>query len=317
VGYTSAVEMSQLKVLFLAARPKFLIASAAPVLVGSAMGYSVSGFFNPLYFVLALLAIMALHAGANIANDYYDHISRNDWVNVNPTPFSGGRRFIQQGILSPRATLLESLFFLTVGSAIGVLLVLLTQSVFILILGLAGLLGGFFYTARPIQVGYRGVGEFVIAILFGLLPVYGSYYLQAGVVDLTPLLPATIVGVLIFLIILVNEFPDQAADAAVNKKTLIVSLGVSAGAWIYRVMLIVSFLPAAAMLSRPLTFYAGLFYLFTLPLAVVAIRAASPAELAKPGRYRASQLTVIMHTLGSLALAAGLLIPRLWPLARV
>lgn len=150
----AATERSKLAILFLAARPKFLTASAAPVLVGSALGYAVTGSFHPLLFVLAILAILALHAGANITNDYYDHISGNDWLNVNPTPFSGGRLFIQKNILSPKATLLEALFLLTIGAAIGVIIILLTQSVFILILGLAGLLGGFFYTARPIQLGY-------------------------------------------------------------------------------------------------------------------------------------------------------------------
>jgi len=98
--------------LFLASRPKFLVASVAPVLVGSCLGYAVAGAFQLHLFILALLAIMALHAGANMTNDYFDHTSRNDWVNQNPTPFSGGRRYIQQGILSPRATLLTALFFL-------------------------------------------------------------------------------------------------------------------------------------------------------------------------------------------------------------
>jgi len=303
-----AHEASKLRVLFLASRPKFLTASAAPVLVGSALGYAVTGTFHPLLFVLALLTIMTLHAGANVTNDYFDHVSRNDWLNENPTPFSGGRRFIQQGILSARTTLLEALFLLTVGSAIGLVIVLLTQSVFVLFLGLAGVLGGFFYTARPIQLGYRGVGEFVIALLFGLLPVYGSYYLQAGMIDTVALLPAVIVSVLIFLVILVNEFPDFPADAAVNKRTLVVCFGVQASVWIYRGMLVASFVPAVAMLTDRVTFFAGLFYLLTFPIAVLAVKAVNKTDLAKPGRYRASQITVVMHTLGNLALTVGLVV---------
>jgi len=165
---------SRLLIFFLASRPKFLVASAAPVLVGSAAGYAVIGTFQPILFVLALLAIMALHSGANITNDYYDHLSGNDWVNKNPTPFSGGRRFIQEGTLSAKATLLAALFCLAAGSAIGLVILYLTRSVFILVLGLIGLLGGFFYTARPVQLGYRCIGEPVIALLFGLLPVFGS-----------------------------------------------------------------------------------------------------------------------------------------------
>ena len=303
-------DKSGLITFFRASRPKFLTASAAPVLVGSALGYAMTGSFHPLLFTLALVGIMALHAGANITNDYFDHLTGNDWVNKNPTPFSGGRLFIQQGIMSPRATLLEALFLLTVGAAIGVILILFTHSIFILSLGLAGLLGGYFYTARPIQLGYRGMGEFVISALFGLLPVYGSYYLQSGAIDAVPLVPAVIVSILIFLVILINEFPDLSADAAVNKKTLVVWLGIPVCVWIYRITLVASFGLAMTMLSRRLTFCAGLAYLLTAPLALMAIKAANPADLAKPGYWRASQVTVAMHSIGSIALAAGFVLFR-------
>jgi 1,4-dihydroxy-2-naphthoate octaprenyltransferase len=300
---------SKLLILFLATRPKFLVASAAPVLVGSALGFAISGSFSPHPFILALLATMALHTGSNLANDYFDHTSRNDWLNRNPTPFSGGSRFIQDGILSPKTILLLSLLALTIGSAIGIYIVFLTRSVFILILGLIGLLGGFFYTAPPFRLGYRSIGEPAIAILFGLMPVYGSYYLQTQTIDIIPLTPAVIVGLLIFLVILINEFPDVSADAAVNKRTLVVRFGIPASIWIYRIALISSYLVATLtmLIYRPFTF-AGFLYLLTLPAAIVAIKVANKEDLLTPGRYRASQLTVFLHILGSLAIAAGFII---------
>ncbi len=301
-------ENSKLINLFHAFRPKFLTASAAPVLVGSSLGYAITGSFNFGLFILALLAIMALQAGANMANDYFDHISGNDWANKNPTPFSGGSRFIQQGLLSARTTLLEALFLLALGSAIGIVIVLLTKSLLILILGVIGLLGGFFYTAPPIKLGYRCVGEPVIALLFGLLPVFASYYLQTGKIDIIPLLPAAIVAILVFLIILINEFPDFAADASANKKTLIVRLGVPASVWIYRIALISGFIFTAAMLIYRSMFFAGLLYLFTLPVAVLAVKAANKKDLIEPGQFRASQITVLLHTAGSLALTIGFII---------
>jgi 1,4-dihydroxy-2-naphthoate polyprenyltransferase len=299
---------SRLVIFFLASRPKFLVASAAPVLVGSALAFAATGNFSPYLFVLALLAIMFLHSGANIANDYFDHTSRNDWLNQNLTPFSGGRRYIQQGILSPKATLLLSLLALTAGAIVGIFIVYLTHSIFILILGLIGLLGGFFYTAPPLRLGYRSVGEPSIALLFGILPVYGSYYLQTQVIDVVPLIPAVIVGILIFLVILINEFPDVAADSAVNKRTLVVRLGVPASIWIYRIAITSSYLVATAMLFyRPFVF-AGFMYLLTLPIAIVAIKVANKNNLLTPGRYRVSELTVFLHTLGSLTLVAGFII---------
>ena len=301
-------ENSKFITLFHASRPNFLAASAAPVLVGSSLGYAITGSFNFGLFILALLAIMALQAGANMANDYFDHISGNDWKNNNVTPFSGGSRYIQEGILSPRTELLAALVALAAGSVIGLIIVLLTKSLLILILGVIGLLGGFFYTAPPIKLGYRCVGEFVIALLFGLLPVFASYYLQTGNIDIIPLLPAGIVAVLIFLIILINEFPDLAADTAVNKKTLIVRLGVPASVWIYRIALISGFVFAAAMLISRSMFFAGLLYLLTLPVAVLAVKSANIKDLVKPGLFRANQLTVLLHTAGSLALTIGFII---------
>ena len=296
-------------ILFLATRPKFLVAGAAPVIVGSCLGYATLGSFNVLLFLLALFSIVLLQAGANMANDYFDHASGNDWANKNVTPFSGGSRFIQQGLLTPKAMLLAALAALAFGCAIGVVILILTQSVFILVLGLIGVLGGFFYTAKPIQLGYRAVGEFVIFLLFGLFPVYGAYYLQTQRIDAVALVPGILVGILIYLIILVNEFPDVTADAAVNKKTLIVVFGVSASAWVYRIALIASFVIAIATAALyPPMFYAGLLYLLTLPAAVAVLKAVNKEDLAKPGQYKASQITVLIHTIGSVTLAVGFVV---------
>jgi 1,4-dihydroxy-2-naphthoate octaprenyltransferase len=125
-------------------------------------------------------------------------------------------------------------------------------------------------------------------------------------------LPACIVAILIFLVILVNEFPDLAADAAVGKKTLVVHFGIAASVWIYRIALFASFVIAAAAILTDRTFvFAGSFYLLTLPLAVVAARLVNKEQLAKPGRFRTSQITILMHTAGTLALAAGFIVSAL------
>jgi len=294
------------RVYWLATRPKFLTASAAPVLVGTAAGLASGATFHWTLFLLALAGVMALHAGANVINDYYDHLSGNDWVNTNPTPFSGGRRFIQQGTLTPRATLLTGLACLGIGAGMGLIILAMTRSLFVLGLGLFGLLGGFFYTAKPVQLGYRGIGEVVIAFLFGLLPVYGSYVLQTGRVEGVALLPALIVSALIFMVIFINEFPDRLADAQVGKRTLVVRLGVPRSVWLYRLVLACTYALAGAMLIREVTLWAGVFYLLTLPLAGLAWRAANPQDLDTPGRWRGNQLTVLLHATGSLGLTLGL-----------
>lgn len=307
-----AIQMKNLSTFFFATRPQFLTASAGPVLVGSAIGFAAAGTFNWPLFLLALFGIMALQAGANVSNDYFDHISGNDWANKNITPFSGGSRFIQEGILSPRATLLTSMFCLALGAASGVIVLLITQSVFILIIGLVGLFGAFFYTAPPVKLGYRGIGEAIIAFLFGILPVYGSYYLQTGTIDMVPLAAGCIVGILVFLIILVNEFPDLAADAAADKKTIVVRLGVPAAVTIYRIAVISTFLiaVAGAILNHTMLLATLLYFLFGLPASVAAINFANIQALSTPGptQHRASAITIFLHLVGCIALGAGFVV---------
>jgi 1,4-dihydroxy-2-naphthoate octaprenyltransferase len=302
----------KLRTLFLASRPQFLTASMGPVLVGSALGFAVAGTFNWTLFLLAFFGMMSLQAGANIVNDYFDSASGNDWVNKNVTPFSGGRQFIQQALLSPNATLLTGIFFFALGGALGVVILLITQSIFILIIGLAGILGGFFYTAPPFKFGYRGIGEVIIAFLFGLLPVYGSYYLQTGKIDYLPLSAGCVIGILVFLIIFANEFPDFAADKQVNKRTLVVRYGVKPCVWIYRIVCLSTFPIALAgiLAGRMMILPSMLYLVLGLPVAIAAVRFANFNDLSIPGRgqHRACAITIALHLLGSLCFTAGFLL---------
>jgi 1,4-dihydroxy-2-naphthoate octaprenyltransferase len=122
-------------------------------------------------------------------------------------------------------------------------------------------------------------------------------------------MPACLIGILIFLVILVNELPDVAADAAVNKRTLVVVFGVPACIWIYRIALITSYIIAAiAGLIYRRMFFSGLFYLFTLPITVAAMKSANQEELTAPGRYRANKLTILLHSIGAVVVTAGFVV---------
>ena len=291
-------------------RVPFFTASIIPVLVGTSLAYSTTNVFCLALFILAVLGMVALHAGANVANDYFDHTSGNDWLNKNVTPFSGGSQLIQQGLLSPKSVLIAAWIALSIGAFIGVIILVITKSVFIFVLGLAGLLGGYFYTALPLRLGYKGIGELVISLLFGVLPVYGSYYLQTGTIDLVPLVPGIIVAMLIFLVILVNEFPDAAADRAVNKKTLVVMFGDKTSVWIYRIVLIATFgiVAAAILLFKNMAILPGLLYLLTVPLAAIILRILKKEVLQKGGGCRSNQLTIILHLSGGIMLSLGFLL---------
>ena len=308
-GGAEAAGPSKTGIWFRQLRAPFFTASVVPVLVGSSLGFLAAGGFEVGLFLMALVAMVGLHAGANIANDYFDHKSRNDWLNRNHNMFSGGSRLIQEGLLSPREVLTGAFVAFGIAAVFGVLIVLITRSLFVLALGVIGLLGGYFYTAEPIKLGYRCVGEIVIGFLFGVLPVYGCYYLQTGRIDILPLAPAIIVSLLIFLIILINEFPDFEADAAVNKKTLVVLLGPAAASWIYRAALVGSSVIAiVVMVFQPRMRIAAGLYLLTAPLSFAAIRSLKNETFQADGKLLPNRFTVLIHLAGGLLITLGFVI---------
>jgi len=292
-------------------RLQFCVASVMPVLIGSALAYKQIGSINYTLAILAVLATVAFQIASNIANDYFDNRSRNDVLNENRTPFSGGSGLLQKGLITPKHTLIASLLFFAIGTILGIAILFITKKPAVLALGLAGLLGGFFYTAPPLKLGYRTAGEIIIALLFGILPVYGAYYIQTGVWDLIPLLPASVVAVLIFLVIFANEFPDFQADKAVNKRTLVVTLGIKKAAMLYKAALFILFFTTyicgAANFNHP--HLRGIIIMaaaISMP-STICFMAANPTKLSQKNYTALSKATILLHTIGCIALFIAVL----------
>jgi 1,4-dihydroxy-2-naphthoate octaprenyltransferase len=286
-------------------RIQFCTASVIPILVGTALAYSHHHQFNILLFILACVSIAFFQVGANVSNDYFDSKSKNDWLNKNASQFSGGAQLIQKKLLSPGEVLIISIVCFAFAAIVGLIIVVITKSLFVLLLGLIGLLGGYFYTAPPVKLGYRTAGEITIGFLFGILPVYGAYYIQTGLINWLPLVPAVFVAVLVFLIIFANEFPDYLADKAVNKKTLVVTLGIKKAAFLYK---------AALFLVLILSVFIGqiafgfLFYPVLIFLCLICFKACQPEKLSQFGYYNLSKYTIILHTIGGFALTSAILL---------
>jgi len=309
VSVSSVAKQSKISLWLIELRAPFCTASALPIIVGTALAYSHTGQFNLTLCLLAICATVAIHLGANIANDYFDHISGNDEHNDNKTPFSGGSRMIQNKLLSPKEILTGSLAFLTIGACLGIIILIITKSLFVLALGIAGILGGYFYTATPIKLGYRTAGEITIGLLFGILPVWGAFYIQTKIFDSAFILPGVIVAILIFQIIFANEFPDFNADSAVSKKTLVVVLGIKNAAALYKLILILlcvlsiiyAFaglnIPASAVLLIPIIF-----------ISAICFKNANPEKLAQKGYIDLSRNTILLHAIGCIALTAAILL---------
>jgi 1,4-dihydroxy-2-naphthoate octaprenyltransferase len=83
-------------------RLQFCAASVVPVLIGSALAYKQIGNINYTLAILAILATVAFQIASNIANDYFDNRSRNDILNENRTPFSGGSGLLPKGLITQK-----------------------------------------------------------------------------------------------------------------------------------------------------------------------------------------------------------------------
>jgi 1,4-dihydroxy-2-naphthoate octaprenyltransferase len=205
--------------LFLrATRLPFLTATFVPVLLGIAVAAERDGF-NWWVALLTVIGGACIHLGLNVANDVFDTTSGADAANVNPTQFSGGSRVVHYGLMSLRTITLLSAGFYAAGIAIGLVLAA-TRGWDLLWLGVAGVILSLFYTAPPLKLVHRGLGEIVVALGFGPIMTLGAYYVQAQQYDLEPLLASLPVGILIALVLYVNEVPDRPADASAGKRTL-------------------------------------------------------------------------------------------------
>jgi 1,4-dihydroxy-2-naphthoate octaprenyltransferase len=217
---------------FAATRPAFLSVTLAGVLIGLGAASAGGLAIDLTKAVLTVLFALMAHAGANVVNDYYDALSGTDAANQERLfPFTGGSRFIQNGVLSLQATRLFGYTLLAAVIPAGLWLTAHSASGLLLI-GLAGLLIAWAYSAPPLQLMARGVGE--LAIVGGwLLVVLGTDFVQRGAFAALPLVAGLPFALLVGAILYLNQFPDRLADAAAGKRTLIVRLGTQTARWGY------------------------------------------------------------------------------------
>lgn len=266
--------MEKLKVWLKAVRPQFFSATVVPILLGAVIGWYKKGNFNWQQFLLALIGGLFIHAGLDLANDYFDHTSGLDELNRFPTPFSGGSRVIQKGLLDPQTVLLGTVFCFLIGTAIGLFLNFSLPGNKLLVIGIIGVFLAFFYTADPLRIGYTGFGELSVFLGFGPVMVLGSYYVQAHQVSWLPFLASVPVGILIALVLYINEFPDYEADKTVNKRTLVVILGKKKAITVYYFLLGFVYLWVLVGAFLEIYPYFALTVFITSPLCIKAIKVA-------------------------------------------
>ncbi|HEC13368.1 MAG TPA: prenyltransferase [Acidiferrobacteraceae bacterium] len=232
----------------LATRPPFLLVSAVACGIGWS-GTHVSGnSVNIMLAVLTLVAVVLVHAGVNVLNDYYDAVNGTDENNTQRLyPFTGGSRFIQNGVFSLQHCLHFGLGLIAVAALIGMGLALQDRPG-LWVIGAVGLLLGWAYSAPPLSLNSRGLGEISVALGFGVLIPVGADYVQRGVFGGQTLMLAVPYALLVTNILFIAQFPDRVADAGAGKNHWVVRLGPQAARWVYVLLALVAYGAVLVML---------------------------------------------------------------------
>ncbi len=269
----------------LGARPRTLPAAVVPVLVGTAaahpwshrsgrLGPPAGLGVNAWWCALgALVVALAIQVGTNYANDYSDGIRGTDDARVGPV------RLVATGLASPGAVKRAAFLAFGVAAVVGLGLAWAT-SWWILLVGAACLLAGWFYTGGPRPYGYAGLGEAFVFVFFGLVATVGTFYVQTLRLGVAVVwLAAVAVGLLATALLLANNVRDIGTDSVTGKRTLAVRVGRVRAGWLYVACVALPFVGVAvwAVLSVTGTVTAArpaisLLPLLALPLVVVPIR---------------------------------------------
>ncbi|HEY8198962.1 MAG TPA: LLM class flavin-dependent oxidoreductase [Candidatus Limnocylindrales bacterium] len=282
-------------------RPFSFTASTIPVLAAGALAW-VGGAFDVGLFVLALVGAICLHAGTNIVNEVFD-VRRGIDTITSPR----ASHAILKGRISEGGALRLAHGFYAAAVLVGIALTV-ARGWPIVVLGLVGLVGGYFYTAPPFEYKSRALGVPLVFLLMGPLMVEGAYYAISGAWSIEALVLSVPVGLLVAAILHGNEWRDMSEDTRAGIVTLSSRIGrdfahygyvsLVVGAYVaLGLTVVLGWLPPQVMLA-----------VLSLPWLVRVIRA---AELGAGGQARAIAMidlqTARLHLAFGTCLVIGLL----------
>jgi 1,4-dihydroxy-2-naphthoate polyprenyltransferase len=293
---------------FLATRLPFLTATIVPVALGGAVAASHDAF-GWGWFLLAMAGGIAVHLGLNMANDLFDDASGADAANVTPTPFSGGSRVLQYGLVRRPSLVAACVAAYATAIVIGLYLAA-ARTPWLLAVGAVGVVLSVAYTAPPLRLVHRGLGELTTAIGFGPTMVAGTYLACADKWSWEAVYASLPVALLIGLVLLVNEVPDRAGDAAAGKRTLPVRWPKDRIVGLYGGTAGVAFALVVAGVAGVMPVWTLLF-LLAAPIALRVWRGLRDHYDRPYGLMPTMQANIGLHLLAGLLLTAGYVVDAL------
>jgi len=250
-------------------RPSFHTVGILPFILGTVLAYKIAGSFSAAIFALGACAIILIMLSTYHAGEYFDY--REDEISHRyyRSKFAGGSGVIPGRKLSRAVPFWTSVISFVLAGILGIILQFYFQTGrFTLLLGGLGAFLGFFYSTKPIRFVERGIGEIFIGFCYGWLPVASAYYIQTATIHPIIHLISIPIGLTIFNVILLNEFPDYYADKCVGKKNLLYRAGKKAGLMIYTAC---AFSSSAAMLLSTLGGVPFKIMYFYLPVFIISM----------------------------------------------
>lgn len=288
--------LSTRRAWWIALRPFSYPASVVPVLVGTAVAAGED--FRPLLFLLALAGSVLIHSGTNLATDFFDFVD-----GVQPRATLGG--VIQRGLIAAAAVHRAAIACFAAGAACGLAIVAFTGWP-VLAAGFASVLAGYFYTARPIAYGRRGLGEVMVFVFMGLIMVMASAYVQTERLSWESFAAALPVGLLVADILHANNLRDIENDRSRHKITIASVVDRPAADYIWYALTAGAFVAVGGAVALGATRATTLTALLALPYAWSASRFLKECEAgALNGLVRG---TARLHMRFGLLLAAGFVI---------
>ena len=249
------------KVWVLAARPKTLPAALAPVLVGTAVAWTVGGFRAGPAAAAALGALL-LQIGSNLANDVFDFERGADREGR-----TGPLRVTQAGLLTPSQV--RAGMGIVFGAALLVGLYLTIEAGWpVVVRGITAIASAIAYTGGPFPLGYNGLGEVFVMIFFGFAAVCGTAFVQAEYVPAAAWPAGFAAGCLATAILVVNNVRDIEQDRESGKRTLPVRFGRPWGVVEFIVLVVLAYLVPLLLVLTDRATISLLLVLLSAPLAL-------------------------------------------------
>ena len=292
---------------FAATRPAFLTASLMAGLIGLARVWHEGASFDVVLALVTLCFALMVHAGVNVLNDYYDALNGTDAQNTERIfPFTGGSRFIQNGVLSLAQTRNLGFALMLCVALAGVWLMVQSTSQLVYV-GLAGLFIGWAYSAPPFKLVSRGLGEFCVTAGILLITVGADMVQRKGFAS-APVIAGLSYALLTANLLYINQFPDRTADKAAGKLHWVARLEVTQARWGYALIVLLAYGWLLLCVSQFWLPKLALLAFIALPLSVQATRALF-CHAAQPQRLEnAIKLTIVAMLAHGALLSLGLIL---------